>query len=44
MANMLSQKKLLASLEEAQLRVAYYLDAHFNLGRQHLVMDYRSPR
>ncbi|WP_179197843.1 IS3 family transposase [Hymenobacter crusticola] len=32
-----------ASLEEAQLEVASYLDTYFNLDRRHSALDYR-PR
>jgi transposase InsO family protein len=32
-----------ASLEEAQLEVAYYLDIYFNLERCHSDLGYRSP-
>jgi putative transposase len=32
-----------ASLEEARLEVAYYLDTYFNLDRQHSALGYRSP-
>ena len=32
-----------ASLEEALLEVAYYLDTYFNLDRRHFALDYRSP-
>lgn len=32
-----------ASLEEAQLEVAYYLDTYFNLDRRHSALGYRSP-
>jgi transposase InsO family protein len=32
-----------ASLEEARLQVAYYLDAYFNLDRRHSALGYRSP-
>ena len=31
-----------ASLEEARLEVAYYLDTYFNLDRRHSALDYRS--
>ncbi|QNE42382.1 IS3 family transposase (plasmid) [Hymenobacter sp. NBH84] len=32
-----------ASLEEAHLEVAYYLDTYFNLDRRHSALGYRSP-
>ena len=32
-----------ASLEEARLEVADYLDTYFNLDRRHSALDYRSP-
>jgi len=32
-----------ASLEEARLEVAYYLDTYFNLDRRHYALGYRSP-
>ena len=32
-----------ASLEEARLEVAHYLDTYFNLDRRHSALDYRSP-
>ena len=32
-----------ASLEEARLEVAYYLDIYFNLDRRHSALGYRSP-
>ena len=32
-----------ASLEEARLEVAHYLDTCFNLNRRHSALDYRSP-
>lgn len=32
-----------ASLEEARLDVAYYLDIYFNLDRRHSALGYRSP-
>ena len=32
-----------ASLEEALLKIAYYLDTYFNLARHHSPLDYRSP-
>lgn len=32
-----------ASLEEARLEVACYLDTYFNLDRQHSALGYRSP-
>ncbi|MBO0361180.1 IS3 family transposase [Hymenobacter sp. BT186] len=32
-----------ASLEEARLEVAYYLDTYFNLDRRHSALGYRSP-
>jgi len=32
-----------ASLEEARLEVAYYLDTYFNLQRRHATLGYRSP-
>jgi len=32
-----------ASLEEAQLEVAHYLDTYFNLDRRHSALGYRSP-
>jgi len=32
-----------ASLEEAQLEVAYYLDTYFNLDRRHSALGHRSP-
>lgn len=32
-----------ASLEEALLEVAYYLDTYFNLDRRHCALGYRSP-
>jgi len=32
-----------ASLEEARLEVAYYLDTYFNLDRRHPALGYRSP-
>ncbi len=32
-----------ASLEEARLEVAYYLDTYFNLNRRHSALGYRSP-
>ena len=33
-----------ASLEEARLEVAHYLDTYFNLDRRHSALGYRSPR
>ena len=32
-----------ASLDEARLEVAYYLDAYFNLDRRHSALGYHSP-
>jgi len=32
-----------ASLKEARLEVAYYLDTYFNLDRRHSALSYRSP-
>ena len=32
-----------ASLEEARLEVAHYLDTYFNLNRRHSALGYRSP-
>jgi len=32
-----------ASLEEARVEVAYYLDTYFNLDRRHSALGYRSP-
>ena len=32
-----------ATLEEAQLEVAYYLHTYFNLDRRHAALSYRSP-
>ena len=32
-----------ASLEEARLEVAHYLNTYFNLDRRHSALDYRSP-
>jgi len=32
-----------ASLEEARLEVAHYLDTYFNLDRRHSALGYRSP-
>lgn len=32
-----------ASLEEARLEIAWYLDVYFNLERRHSALDYRSP-
>jgi len=32
-----------ASLDEARLEVAYYLDTYFNLDRRHSALGYRSP-
>ena len=32
-----------ASLEEARLEVAYYLDTYFNLNCRHPALGYRSP-
>jgi putative transposase len=32
-----------ASLEEARLELAYYLDTSFNLDRRHSALGYRSP-
>ena len=32
-----------ASLEEARLQVAYYLDTYCNLDRRHSALGYRSP-
>ena len=32
-----------ASLEEARLEVAHYLDTYFNLDRRHSALNYRSP-
>ena len=32
-----------ASLEEARLEVAYYLDTYLNLDRRHSALGYRSP-
>jgi putative transposase len=32
-----------ATLEEARLEVAYYLDTYFNLDRRHSALGYRSP-
>ena len=34
---------LFASLEEARLEVAHYLDTYFNLDRRHSALGYRSP-
>ena len=33
-----------ASLEEARLEIAWYLDVYFNLDRRHSAPDYRSPQ
>ncbi|AMJ67483.1 integrase core domain-containing protein [Hymenobacter sp. PAMC 26628] len=33
-----------ASLEEARLEAAYYLDTYFNLDRRHSALGYRSPQ
>ena len=33
-----------ASLEEARLEVAHYLDTYFNLDRRHSALGYRSPQ
>lgn len=32
-----------ASLEEARLEVAWYLDTYFNLNHRHSTLGYRSP-
>jgi len=32
-----------ASLEEARLEVAYYLDTYYNLDRRYSALGYRSP-
>jgi putative transposase len=32
-----------ASLQEASLEVAYYLDTYFKLDRRHSALDYHSP-
>jgi transposase InsO family protein len=32
-----------ASLEEARLEVAHYLDTYLNLDRRHSALSYRSP-
>ncbi|MFD1874820.1 integrase core domain-containing protein [Hymenobacter bucti] len=32
-----------ASLKEARLEVAHYLDTYFNLDRRHSALGYRSP-
>ena len=32
-----------ASLEEARLEIAWYLDVYFNLDRRHSTLGYRSP-
>jgi putative transposase len=32
-----------ASLKEARLEVAHYLDIYFNLDRRHSALGYRSP-
>jgi len=32
-----------ASLEEARLEIAWYLDVYFNLDRRHSALGYRSP-
>jgi putative transposase len=32
-----------ASLEEARLEIAWYLDTYFNLDRRHSALGYRSP-
>ena len=40
---LLPRGEAFASLEEAQLEVAYYLDTYFNLDRRHSALDYRSP-
>lgn len=34
---------LFASLEEARLEIAWYLDTYFNLDRRHSALNYRSP-
>jgi putative transposase len=40
---LLPQGGAFASLEEARLEVAYYLDTYFNLDRRHSALGYRSP-
>ncbi|QNE42418.1 transposase (plasmid) [Hymenobacter sp. NBH84] len=40
---MLPRGGAFASLEEARLEVAYYLDTYFNLDRRHSALGYRSP-
>jgi putative transposase len=34
---------MFASLQEARLEEAYYLDTYFKLDRRHSALDYRSP-
>lgn len=40
---LLSHGGVFASLEEARLEVAHYLDTYFNLDRRHSALGYRSP-
>lgn len=40
---MLSHGGVFASLEEARLEVAHYLDTYFNFDRRHSALGYRSP-
>ena len=40
---MLPSGTAFASLEEARLEVAHYLDTYFNLDRRHSALGYRSP-
>ena len=40
---LLPQGTAFASLEEARLEVAHYLDTYFNLDRRHSALGYRSP-
>lgn len=40
---LLPQGGAFASLEEARLEVAHYLDTYFNLDRRHSALGYRSP-
>ena len=40
---LLSPGSVFASLEEARLEVAHYLDTYFNLDRRHSALSYRSP-
>jgi len=40
---LLPHREPFASLEEARLEVAYYLDTYFNLDRRHSALGYRSP-